>query len=40
MTAARFRVLVADAISLDGLAPLRDDPRFARLIARMGLVAR
>ena len=28
MTAARFKVLVADAISLDGLAPLRDDPRF------------
>jgi len=36
MTAARFRVLVADAISLDGLAPLRDDPRF-ELINRPGL---
>jgi len=36
MTAARFRVLVADAISLDGLAPLRDDPRF-ELVNRPGL---
>jgi len=25
---AAFRVLVADAISLDGLVPLRDDSRF------------
>jgi D-3-phosphoglycerate dehydrogenase len=33
---ARFRVLVADAISLDGLAPLRDDPRF-ELINKPGL---
>ena len=31
-----FRVLVADAISLDGLAPLRDDPRF-ELVNRPGL---
>jgi D-3-phosphoglycerate dehydrogenase len=36
MTASRFRVLVADAISLDGLAPLRDDPRF-ELVNRPGL---
>ncbi|HEX9563394.1 MAG TPA: phosphoglycerate dehydrogenase [Gemmatimonadaceae bacterium] len=33
---ARFRVLVADAISLDGLAPLRDDARF-ELVNRPGL---
>ena len=33
---SRFRVLVADAISLDGLAPLRDDPRF-ELINKPGL---
>ena len=32
----RLRVLVADAISLDGLAPLRDDPRF-ELIVKPGL---
>ena len=32
----RFRVLVADAISLDGLAPLRDDPRF-ELVNKPGL---
>lgn len=31
-----YRVLVADQISLDGLAPLRDDPRF-ELIVRPGL---
>jgi hypothetical protein len=36
MSPARFRVLVADAISLDGLAPLRDDPRF-ELVNRPGL---
>ena len=36
MTGSRFRVLVADAISLDGLAPLRDDPRF-ELVNRPGL---
>src|SRR5687767_15653444 len=35
-TAGRFRVLVADAISIDGLAPLRDDPRF-ELINKPGL---
>ncbi|NUQ12520.1 MAG: phosphoglycerate dehydrogenase, partial [Gemmatimonadaceae bacterium] len=33
---ATFRVLVADAISLDGLAPLRDDPRF-ELVNKPGL---
>ena len=33
---ARFRVLVADAIALDGLAPLRDDPRF-ELVNKPGL---
>ena len=33
---ARFRVLVADAISLDGLAPLRDDARF-ELVNKPGL---
>lgn len=32
----RFRVLVADAISPDGLAPLGDDPRF-ELVSRPGL---
>lgn len=32
----RFQVLVADAISLDGLAPLRDDPRF-ELVNKPGL---
>ncbi len=32
----RWRVLVADAISLDGLAPLRDDPRF-ELVVKPGL---
>lgn len=32
----RLRVLVADAISMDGLAPLRDDPRF-ELIVKPGL---
>lgn len=32
----KFRVLVADAISLDGLAPLRDDARF-ELIVKPGL---
>ncbi|MFL5579618.1 MAG: phosphoglycerate dehydrogenase [Gemmatimonadaceae bacterium] len=32
----RFRVLVADAIAADGLAPLRDDPRF-ELVERTGL---
>jgi D-3-phosphoglycerate dehydrogenase len=31
-----LRVLVADAISLDGLAPLRDDPRF-ELVVKPGL---
>lgn len=36
MSPARFRVLVADAISLDGLAPLRDDPRF-ELVSKPGL---
>lgn len=36
MTQPRFRVLVADAISLDGLAPLRDDPRF-ELVSKPGL---
>ena len=36
MSPARFRVLVADAISLDGLAPLRDDPRF-ELVNKPGL---
>jgi D-3-phosphoglycerate dehydrogenase len=36
MTPPRFRVLVADAISLDGLAPLRDDPRF-ELVSKPGL---
>jgi D-3-phosphoglycerate dehydrogenase len=35
-TPARYRVLVADAISLDGLAPLRDDPRF-ELVNKPGL---
>jgi D-3-phosphoglycerate dehydrogenase len=35
-SAVRFRVLVADAISLDGLAPLRDDPRF-ELVNKPGL---
>jgi D-3-phosphoglycerate dehydrogenase len=29
---AAFRVLVADQIALDGLAPLRDDPRFEVII--------
>lgn len=33
---APFKVLVADAIALDNLAPLRDDPRF-ELTARPGL---
>ena len=33
---AMYRVLVADQIALDGLAPLRDDPRF-ELIVRPGL---
>jgi D-3-phosphoglycerate dehydrogenase len=33
---SRFRVLVADVISLDGLAPLRDDPRF-ELVNKPGL---
>jgi D-3-phosphoglycerate dehydrogenase len=28
----RYRVLVADSISVDGLAPLRDDPRFELLV--------
>ena len=32
-----FRVLVADAIALDGLAPLRDDPRF-ELVVKPGLI--
>lgn len=36
MSPARFRVLVADSISLDGLAPLRDDPRF-ELVNKPGL---
>ncbi len=36
MTTPRFRVLVADAISPDGLAPLRDDPRF-ELVNKPGL---
>jgi len=31
-----YRVLVADQIALDGLAPLRDDPRF-ELVVRPGL---
>ena len=33
---ATYRVLVADQIALDGLAPLRDDPRF-ELIVKPGL---
>ena len=33
---ATYRVLVADAIALDGLAPLRDDSRF-ELIVKPGL---
>ena len=33
---AAYRVLVADQIALDGLAPLRDDPRF-ELIVKPGL---
>src|SRR6185436_20072246 len=33
---APFKVLVADAIALDNLAPLRDDPRF-ELTAKPGL---
>ena len=33
---AMYRVLVADQIALDGLAPLRDDPRF-ELIVKPGL---
>jgi D-3-phosphoglycerate dehydrogenase len=33
---APFKVLVADAISIDGLAPLRDDPRF-ELTVKPGL---
>jgi D-3-phosphoglycerate dehydrogenase len=33
---AKFRVLVADAIALDGLTPLRDDPRF-ELIVKPGI---
>jgi D-3-phosphoglycerate dehydrogenase len=33
---ALFRVLVADAIALDGLGPLRSDPRF-ELVSRPGL---
>ena len=33
---APYRVLVADAIALDGLGPLRNDPRF-ELIAKPGL---
>jgi D-3-phosphoglycerate dehydrogenase len=36
MSAPSYRVLVADQIALDGLAPLRDDPRF-ELIVRPGL---
>lgn len=36
MTTPRFRVLVADAIAADGLAPLRDDPRF-ELVVKPGL---
>ncbi|HWP02196.1 MAG TPA: phosphoglycerate dehydrogenase [Gemmatimonadaceae bacterium] len=28
----RYRVLVADSIALDGLAPLRDDPRFELVV--------
>jgi len=36
MTTPRFRVLVADAIAADGLAPLRDDPRF-EVISKPGL---
>ena len=32
----QYRVLVADQIALDGLAPLRDDSRF-ELIVRPGL---
>ena len=33
---AEFRVLVADAIAADGLAPLREDPRF-EIVERPGL---
>jgi D-3-phosphoglycerate dehydrogenase len=36
MTTPPYRVLVADAISADGLAPLRDDGRF-ELVVRPGL---
>lgn len=35
-TTVQFRVFVADAISADGLAPLREDPRF-ELVERPGL---